>query len=547
VGASLELTLPFDLLPSALLAYGTDGRVLEANRSAHDLLGVEPSGLVGSLATEAGWLITDPAGWPDAENVHPALAAIRTGQPQRGVIAHVKRPDGTEIWIQIDAVPVAAGSGGLSYVVAHLTDVTGLLTDLRLPRPGYGASAIAEVTTQLMVARLDPQVILKSVTTKLSELRPGTWVATLMNKDPRTVIVVASDEADPQAAAYIEDVQLRSETPLFGVSNQVIETGEAVLLPSLRGEVAPQHAGHFGALVAPMRARGAVVGTLGLFEPRGSQPLTERDVRWVQEVADRTGLAVENAQLYVDAVNRLERLTALRSVGLAIAGSPDLRLTLQVILDQTVAGLGVDAADVLLIDESDGMLGLVASTGFQATSIPDYRLPVDDELPGRVLQGRRIETITALGAFGQFRRRTLFAREGFKAYGAVPLIAAGKLAGVLEVFQRSSLQPDQEWLQFLDALGNDASIAIERAGMFGRLQKAGQDSARQPRIPVPDLTRLEKEILGFVAAGLANREIAEKVHLSPHTIKFHVGQMLKKVGVSNRTELAHKATQEGWL
>jgi DNA-binding CsgD family transcriptional regulator len=224
-----------------------------------------------------------------------------------------------------------------------------------------------------------------------------------------------------------------------------------------------------------------------------------------------------------------------------------LRLTLQVILDQTVAGLGVDAADILLIDESDGMLGLVASTGFQATSIPDYRLPVDDELPGRVLQGRRIETITALGAFGQFRRRTLFAREGFKAYGAVPLIAAGKLAGVLEVFQRSRLQPDQEWLQFLDALGNDAAIAIERAGMFGRLEKAGQDSARQPRIPVPDLTRLEKEILGFVAEGLANREIAEKVHLSPHTIKFHVGKMLKKVGVSNRTELAHKATQEGWL
>ena len=45
--------------------------------------------------------------------------------------------------------------------------------------------------------------------------------------------------------------------------------------------------------------------------------------------------------------------------------------------------------------------------------------------------------------------------------------------------------------------------------MFGRLQKAGQDKARQPRIPLPDLTRLEKEILGFVVEGLANREIAE--------------------------------------
>jgi DNA-binding NarL/FixJ family response regulator len=37
------------------------------------------------------------------------------------------------------------------------------------------------------------------------------------------------------------------------------------------------------------------------------------------------------------------------------------------------------------------------------------------------------------------------------------------------------------------------------------------------------------------------------VHLSLHTVKFHIRRMLKKVGVSNRTELARKATQEGWL
>ena len=64
---------------------------------------------------------------------------------------------------------------------------------------------------------------------------------------------------------------------------------------------------------------------------------------------------------------------------------------------------------------------------------------------------------------------------------------------------------------------------------------------------MPDLSRLERDILGYVVEGMPNRLIAEKVHLSTHTIKFHVGQMLDKVGVSNRTELARKATQEGWL
>ena len=557
----MELGLRLDDLPGAVVAYDSEGNLVEANAAAFELLGADSRTLLGSRAEDAGWFMTDPAGWPDPVNLHPAVAAIRSGQPQRGVIARVTRPDGAEVWIQVDAVPVATSTPGVTVVVAALADVTQLLNDIRLPRPGYGAAAVAQVTDELARAHLDPEAILRAVTTTLSNLRAGTWVAALMNKDPRTMRVVAASD-DPQAAQYIENMQHQTNPPALTLSTRVIESGEAVLNPSIPYDefigtlnsgvreyleknappVSTPPIRFLGVLVVPMRARGAVVGTLGLFESRGSNPLTDKDVRWVQEIANRTGVAVENAQLYVDAVNRLERLTALRSVGRAITGSPDLRLTLQVILDQAVAGLGVDAADILLIAEADGMLELMASTGFQSTSIPDYRLAVDEEFPGRNLFGRRIETVTALGAFGQFRRRSLFAREGFKSYGAVPLIVRSKLAGVLEVFHRSTLQPDQEWLEFLDALGSDTAIAIDRA----RPQPPGL-GAGQPKTPMPDLSRLEREILSYVVEGLPNRVIAEKVHLSTHTIKFHVGQMLDKVGVSNRTELARKATQEGWL
>src|SRR5205807_5610135 len=73
------------------------------------------------------------------------------------------------------------------------------------------------------------------------------------------------------------------------------------------------------------------ISTLSLHD---ALPICDHDVRWLQAIADRTGLAADNAQLYVDAISRLERLSALRSVGLAITGSPDLRLTLRVILDR---------------------------------------------------------------------------------------------------------------------------------------------------------------------------------------------------------------------
>src|SRR4029077_3858458 len=132
-----------------------------------------------------------------------------------------------------------------------------------------------------------------------------------------------------------------------------------------------------------------------------------------------------------------------------------------------------DAADVLLLDETDNTLALAASTGFLATSVPEYRLPVDDAgMPGSVVTSRCIETVTALSAFSQFRRRSLFAREGFKAYGAVPLITRGKLLGALEVYHRTQLSPDQEWVDFLDALGSVAAIAIDNAAMQDKLRRA---------------------------------------------------------------------------
>jgi PAS domain S-box-containing protein len=555
----------FDDLPGAMIAYDDQGRVTRANHAAVELLGLaSEQDIVDSLAADAGWQRTDTAGRPDLENLHPALAAIKTGQPQLRIVNRFNRPDGSEAWIQVDAMPVIGDAGAVTGVVATLTDVSKILMDSRLARARYGDDALAEVTTQLAGARLDPAAILTAVTGTLSRLRSGTWVASLINKDPSTVRVVAANDADPLVARYIEDMHLSPSSPTFTMATQVIETGEPVLIPTvpydefvamLRDDVreylsknqppVSSPVRYLGVLVVPMRARGATVGTLGVFERRSSNPLTEHDVRWLQAIADRAGLAVENAQLYVDAVSRLERLSALRNVGLAITGSPDLRLTLRVILDQVAAGLAVDAADILMLDEKDATLGLVASTGFQSTSIPDYRLPVDESLPGRALLGQRIETVTALGAFTQFRRRSLFAREGFRSYGAVPLIARGKLTGVLEVFHRSQLQPDQEWQEFFEALGSEAAIAIDNAGMHDQLQKTGSPAAA--KAPAPTLTKLENEILALLVEGDSNRDIAAKVHLSQNTIKSHVRQLLQKLDVANRTELARKATREGWL
>jgi len=546
-------------MPGALLVYDDDGHVIEANDAACTLLGMPSSDLVGSRAEEAGWFVVESSEGPIA--VHPVTAALRSRQAVRGVLARVRRRDGSDVWLQVDAVPED------SRVVVGLTDVTFLIVHSMVASRSAGDHIMDAVTDSLAEARLEPRAILSTVTRALSKMRPGVWIATLMGKDPSEIqIVIANDDAQPDYMDnYLDAMRVSGVANTSPVASRVIESGQPLLLPNItidelmaqymNDEVKPYLDMHpwmpagtrLGIVVVPMRARGVTIGTLGLYERRGSNPLTPKDTAWIQSIADRAGLAVENAQLYDDAVNRLDRLVALQSVSLAVSASPDLRLTLKVILDHVTARLKVDAADVLLLDETDNTLTPAASTGFLATAVPDYRLPADEGLPGSAMSSRRIETVTALSAFSQFRRRSLFAREGFKAYGAVPLSSRGRLLGALEVFMRSPIKPDQEWLSFLDALGSVAAVAIDSATLQERLRQLRPLGPLRPSRLPPEMSRLERAIMRLVVEGKTNREIAADVHLSQNTIKFHMRQILQKTGTSNRTELAHQSAKEGWL
>lgn len=58
------------------------------------------------------------------------------------------------------------------------------------------------------------------------------------------------------------------------------------------------------------------------------------------------------------------------------------------------------------------------------------------------------------------------------------------------------------------------------------------------------LTEREHEVLKLVIEGESNTEIAEKLHISVHTAKAHVGSILQKMGVTDRVQAAVKAVRE---
>lgn len=54
---------------------------------------------------------------------------------------------------------------------------------------------------------------------------------------------------------------------------------------------------------------------------------------------------------------------------------------------------------------------------------------------------------------------------------------------------------------------------------------------------LPYLNTRETQIVNYLIQGLTNTEIAKELHLSVHTIKYHLGRIYQKQGVSNRTLL----------
>ena len=63
--------------------------------------------------------------------------------------------------------------------------------------------------------------------------------------------------------------------------------------------------------------------------------------------------------------------------------------------------------------------------------------------------------------------------------------------------------------------------------------------------PVFELSKRQQEVLALLALGLSNEVIAQRMKLSPSTIRHHVSQVFTKLGVTNRTEAATRALEVG--
>jgi two-component system response regulator DesR len=167
--------------------------------------------------------------------------------------------------------------------------------------------------------------------------------------------------------------------------------------------------------------------------------------------------------------------------------------------------------------------------------------------------------------------RCLAARTGAEALALLPtlrphvalvdLFLAGESgADVCASIRRTS--PSTRVL-LISGAGRMSPAAARAAGASGFVSKdwEAREVARAVRMvglgmtmfapkseqPAPLLSEREREVLELIAAGSTNREIAQRLYLSPHTVKEHTSTLYRKLQARNRAEAVQRAQRIGLL
>lgn len=322
---------------------------------------------------------------------------------------------------------------------------------------------------------LDSEKLFTTIYEKIKNILPlDTFVIVKNIKQNNEYFVVSAIENDKKLIEW-EGAQFQiDQNSLFG---WVIQHQKPLLVRDLGNEQSLSNPIHGEKptrswLGVPLNIRDKTIGAISVqaFDPN---IFDNGHLHLMESLGSQIAISMENARLLEQTQNRLERLSALHDIDLVINSSLDLRVTLNILLDQVVEKLKVDAAAVLLLNQQTQLLNYAAGRGFRTRTIESYRLRLGEGISGQATMERHlVQALNLFEADESMAYLPLLQEEGFLSFYSVPLIAKGQVKGVLDIFNRKLLTPDQEWIYFLETLAGQAAIAIDNTTLLENLQRS---------------------------------------------------------------------------
>jgi PAS domain S-box-containing protein len=438
-------------VPALIFYFDSHNKVIRANRAAGLAMAKSADELVGCTLDEIFPQQAD-------EMITKNSQVIASGQPLLGEEMVYQHANGEVGWATVDRLPYREEDGQTLGVIVFMNDISDRRhRDRELQALVSIAGALRSSMTQ---AEMWP-VILEQVITLINA--QGALIARL-DEITQEIIV------DYGMGDWFE-MRGQRFPPGMGVTAITLQTGQPYLNNDNYND--------------PLLVRQYFIKEL---KSSACLPLISHDqVTGVQTcalpicvligISDIAANALYRASLFDQTQLRLKRLAGLHSIDMAITSSLDQRLIMDLLLDQVTSQLQADGADVLLFHEDTNRLEYSGGKGKAGNNPKRRAVRLGDGLVGRMpIDRRAIHLPDVAGDQGEDVIALLKnLREPVGAYFAAPLVAKGKVKGVLEVFQAKAFSPDSEWLEFIETLATQAAIAIDNAELFDHLQHTNDE------------------------------------------------------------------------
>ena len=462
-----------DLVQVMIVALDSQGRVTLINRKGCEILGCDPQEIIGK-------------NWFDnflpesvADEVKSVFERLMTGERETAEYyenAVINRAE-EERLIAWHNLALRDSSGAIIGTLSAGEDITERKkAEIQIEEQIYTLSVLydlAQKSSEILDLRASAHEVVRCCVENF-----GAFLAWLAQTEPDGRVKNLAQY--PEEHPYPRTITVRwDDTPQGqGPTGRAIRSGTYQITEDIAtdsrfmpwGEAARQ-AGFFASAAFPLISRGHTFGALNLYSQTSGFFHSKR-LELFQTIAHHAASVLENARLFEEAQRRLKHIEALRTIDMAITGSLEPQHALNVALEQIVCQLEVDAVSLLRLNPSTQTLEYAAGRGFHTRTIEQTSLRLGEGLAGRAALEQRTVYVPNLSERSGFTRTGLFAEEGFVTYYAVPLIARGRVLGVLEIFHRSLHVGSDEWHEFLRNLVEQTVIAIDNAELFHNLERS---------------------------------------------------------------------------
>ena len=462
----------FDRIPIGLYKTTSSGQILDANPALVDMLGYRDLDSLRSINMEDTY--------QDPENRERLLAKLEQEGIVRDYRVQLNRPDGQSIWVEINA---RLGSDNIESQIIEGSIINinqRQRLEIALQRRDAILGAISFASGEILRSA-DWH---KGVRDALRGLGEGAEVCRAYIFENRTdlknVLLTSQryEWAAPGITPLIDSPDLQNFPLVAGGFTRWVETlsqgdviqGHVRQFPESEREILAAQ-GIQSILIMPIFIGDSWWGFIGYDACVAEREWEPMVVDALKTAADTLGAAIQRSRAEEHIQTQLQRLDGLRQIDQAITGSMELKITLNVVIEQVTEQLRVDAADILLYQPFIQTLEYAAGRGFRTAALQHTNLRIGEGFAGRAaLERRTIHIPDLFQSENGFTRSPQLKNEEFVSYFGVPLIAKGDIKGVLEIFHRQKLDPDSEWLNYLETLAGQAAIAIDNATLFRNLQ-----------------------------------------------------------------------------